>query len=67
MDINSLYPSAIRALNMAPETIVGQLRPVKTDEYIETQMRLHKKNFAQAWEGRFATFEYEWVMEKNKA
>ena len=67
MDINSLYPSAIRALNMAPETIVGQLRPVKTDEYIETQMRLHKKTFAAAWEGMFGTFEYDWVMEKNKA
>jgi DNA polymerase elongation subunit (family B) len=31
IDINSLYPSAIRALNMAGETIVGQLRPVMTD------------------------------------
>ena len=26
IDINSLYPSTIRALNMAPETIVGQVR-----------------------------------------
>jgi DNA polymerase elongation subunit (family B) len=31
MDINSLYPSVIRALNMGPETIVGQLRPDRTD------------------------------------
>ena len=26
MDLNSLYPSVIRALNMDPATIVGQLR-----------------------------------------
>ena len=38
IDINSLYPSAIRALNMAPETIVGQLRPIMTDRYIEEKM-----------------------------
>ena len=30
IDINSLYPSVIRALNMGPETIVGQIRPVIT-------------------------------------
>ena len=67
MDINSLYPSVIRALNMGPETIVGQLRPVRTKEYIEEQMTLHKKSFAGAWEDKFGTFEYEAVMAKDKA
>ena len=67
MDINSLYPSAIRALNMGPETIVGQLRPVKTDQYINEQMTLQKKSFAAAWEGLFGTFEYEAVMKQDKA
>ena len=38
IDINSLYPSAIRALNMAGETIVGQLRPVMTDNYIKNKI-----------------------------
>ena len=38
IDINSLYPSAIRALNMAPETIVGQLRPTYTDRHIADKM-----------------------------
>jgi DNA polymerase elongation subunit (family B) len=38
LDINSLYPSAIRALNMGPETIVGQLRQDGTKEYIDGQM-----------------------------
>ena len=34
VDLNSLYPSAIRALNMAPETIVGQIRPTLTDKFL---------------------------------
>jgi DNA polymerase elongation subunit (family B) len=66
MDLNSLYPSVIRALNMAPETIVGQLVPEFTDQYINEQMTLHKKSFAGAWEGLFSTFEYTWVMEKRR-
>ena len=61
LDINSLYPSAIRALNMGPETIVGQLRQTKTDAYIENQMA-KGKSFAAAWEGKFGTDEYEAVM-----
>ncbi len=67
MDINSLYPSVIRALNMGPETIVGQLRPVKTDQYIREQMSLHKKSFAAAWEGLFGTLEYDAVMRQDRA
>jgi DNA polymerase elongation subunit (family B) len=66
IDLNSLYPNVIRSLNMAPETIVGQLVPEYTDQFIEEQMRLHRKSFAAAWEGRFSTFEYDWVMEKRK-
>ena len=67
MDLNSLYPSAIRALNMGPETIVGQLRQTYTDEYIENQMTAHKKSFAAAWEGLFGSLEYEAVMQQDKA
>jgi DNA polymerase elongation subunit (family B) len=65
VDINSLYPSAIRALNMGPETIIGQLRPILTDEYIENQMASSKKSFAGAWEGQFGSLEYEAVMNKE--
>jgi DNA polymerase elongation subunit (family B) len=65
IDINSLYPSAIRALNMGPETIVGQLRPVMTDEYINHKMTVEKKSFADAWEGLFGTLEYTAVMERR--
>ena len=66
MDLNSLYPSVIRALNMAPETIVGQLRPVMTEARIHEDMTLKKKSFAGSWEGRFSTEEYEAVMDKRK-
>jgi len=66
LDINSLYPSAIRALNMGPETIVGQLRPVYTQAHIHEQTTLKKKSFAAAWEGMFGTVEYEAVMEKRR-
>jgi DNA polymerase elongation subunit (family B) len=62
IDINSLYPSAIRALNMGPETIVGQLRPIMTDRYISDKMKDNGGNFADAWEGIFGSFEYTAVM-----
>jgi DNA polymerase elongation subunit (family B) len=65
IDINSLYPSAIRALNMGPETIVGQLRPVMTDRYIQDKMR-SGSSFAAAWEGLFGTLEYTAVMEQQR-
>ena len=61
IDINSLYPSAIRALNMAQESIVGQLRPVATDQYIADKMAAGS-SFADAWENMFGTIEYTAVM-----
>lgn len=63
IDINSLYPSAIRALNMGPETIVGQLRQTMTDKYIADKMAVNGGNFADAWEGLFGSLEYTAVME----
>jgi DNA polymerase elongation subunit (family B) len=65
VDINSLYPSAIRALNMGPETIIGQLRPVMTDRYIKDKMS-KGDSFAAAWEGVFASLEYTAVMEQQR-
>jgi DNA polymerase elongation subunit (family B) len=64
MDINSLYPSAIRALNMGPETIIGQLRQDYTREEIEAKMA-KGSSFAAAWEGKFGSNEYEFVMSKD--
>ena len=66
MDLNSLYPSVIRAMNMAPETIIGQLRPDLTDEMLHNAQTLEKKSFAAAWEGRFGTLEYDAVMEQKR-
>ena len=66
MDLNSLYPSVIRAMNMAPETIVGQLRPELTDKFLHEATTLQKKSFAAAWEGKFGTLEYDAVMEQRK-
>lgn len=66
MDLNSLYPSVIRALNMAPETIVGQIRPEISESRVHEDITLKKKSFAGSWEGRFATEEYEAVMEQRK-
>lgn len=65
MDINSLYPSVIRALNMGPETIVGQLRQDYTKAEIESKIN-KGSSFAAAWEGKFGTNEYELVMSQDR-
>tara|TARA_Y100001963_G_scaffold123597_1_gene173733 strand:+ start:30 stop:2291 length:2262 start_codon:yes stop_codon:yes gene_type:complete len=65
VDINSLYPSIIRALNMGPETIVGQIRPITTSAEVN-RMRYQGKSFAAAWEGQFGTWEYQAVMNQEK-
>jgi DNA polymerase elongation subunit (family B) len=75
-DINSLYPSVIRSLNMAPETIVGQLRQDLTEKYIEdkkTKLAKEKKNKTAKditgpilWEGLFGSLEYTAVMNQER-
>jgi DNA polymerase elongation subunit (family B) len=64
LDINSLYPSAIRALNMGPETIVGQLRQDGTKDFIAGE-QAKGKSFAAAWEGVFGSLEYTAVMNRE--
>jgi len=66
MDLNSLYPSVIRALNMAPETVVGQIRPDISEARVAEDMGLKKQSFAGSWEGRFATEEYDAVMKQRR-
>jgi DNA polymerase elongation subunit (family B) len=80
VDINSLYPSAIRALNMAPETIVAQVRQTLTDQYMHDKgMKLakEKKNRkkdgddeavtgAILWEGLFGSLEYTAIMNQER-
>lgn len=70
LDVKSLYPSTIRALNMGIETIVGQLRPTLTDAYIQERMKplpgkKKKRSFASAWEGLFGTLEYFAVINRE--
>ena len=66
VDINSLYPSIIRALNMGPESIIGQVRPITTSAEVN-RMRYQGKSFAAAWEGQFGTWEYQAIMKQDKA
>ena len=59
-DLNSLYPSVIRCLNMSPETIVGQIRTDETDDAIYSYMEKGSKyTFAGWWNDRFNTLEME--------
>jgi len=75
VDLKSLYPSNIRALNMAPETIIGQIRPHMTDKYISDRMadsvsakgkKIKGMKFAEAWDGLFGTLEYTAVMNQER-
>jgi DNA polymerase elongation subunit (family B) len=78
VDINSLYPSVIRALNMAPETIVGQVRQSLTNNYMrEKGLRLasEKKRHKEGddavtgsilWEGLFGALEYAAIMNQER-
>ena len=61
MDLNSLYPSILRSLNLSTETIVGQVRHTLTVPLLQE----YKWEAAKAWEGKFACPEYELVMEKD--
>ena len=65
MDLNSLYPSLIRALNMSPETIVGQVRQVRTMKELNAWLAAGEE-FAEFWDGKFAVYEYDEIMAKNK-
>jgi DNA polymerase elongation subunit (family B) len=65
VDINSLYPSAIRALNMSKETVVGQIRPSYTDQLIHKRVTQEKKTFADAWNDTFGTLEYNMMLNRD--
>lgn len=66
VDLNSLYPSTIRALNMSPETIVGQVRLDRTNGEIDTYISAAKKNsFAGWWNDRYHVLEMEDFFEQS--
>jgi len=78
VDINSLYPSAIRTLNMAPETIVAQVRQTLTEQHLKDKARKLASEKARydeddevemsslLWEGMFGTLEYEAIMNQER-
>ena len=78
VDINSLYPSVIRALNMAPETIVAQVRQTLTDQYMKEKglkLAMEKKRYkdgddavegAILWENLFGALEYTAIMSQER-
>ena len=67
-DLNSLYPSVIRALNMSPETIIGQIRLEDTDRELHEHLELNKgKKFAEWWNDRFNTLEVEHYLNNDNS
>lgn len=67
MDLNSLYPSILRACNMSTETIVAQVRHSITGPEIAEYIAKYKENpIAKYWDGKFACKEYELVMDQDK-
>jgi DNA polymerase elongation subunit (family B) len=78
IDINSLYPSVIRALNMAPETIIAQIRQTLTKRYMSDKgkkLASQKARFKEGdddvtgsmlWEGLFGSLEYTAIMNQER-
>lgn len=64
VDLNSLYPSTLRAMNASPETIVGQFRSDLTDALIEERIAKGTPR-AEAWDGLFHTLEYGHMIERT--
>jgi len=66
MDINSLYPSAIRALNMSPETLFGQVRLDETLALVqERTAKLPSAKRAESWDGLFCTCEMQHMHDQD--
>lgn len=78
VDINSLYPSVIRALNMGGETIVAQIRQTLTDKYMNDKghrLASEKKRAKDGdeavtgsilWENLFGALEYTAIMNQER-
>ena len=66
VDIKSLYPSAIRALNMSPETLFGQVRLDETMRLVNQRLiKLSKTQRAEAWDGLFCTCEVQHMHDRD--
>lgn len=65
VDINSLYPSAIRALNMSPETLIGHIEHTLTRPHIDKLMKNEDQSFADAWGDLFCSLEFTEVINQT--
>ncbi len=72
IDLNSLYPSVLRALKMSTESIIGQVRQTYTDAFIADRIHEQKissksknfqPNYTDAWHPLFASIEHTKVHE----
>lgn len=68
VDITSLYPSIIMAMNISPETLVGQVEQSETRKMLYDRISTGFGNgsFADAWSGHFASLEAVKVFENSK-
>jgi len=65
-DMKSLYPSVIRAFNMSPETIVGQIRLDRTNKaLLEWESKGGTNDFAHWWNDRFNVLEMEYFYDND--
>lgn len=64
IDINSLYPSILRSLNMSPETLFGQIKQTYTEQMVKNKQELGLKP-EEIWIGEFACQEYLLVINQT--
>ncbi len=67
-DLNSLYPSVIRLLNISPETVVGQFDISRTEAKLQEYMNLDGKGKpseqrTRAWHNFTGTLEYHDIVD----
>lgn len=66
IDIESLYPSVIRCLNMSPETLVGHINSDRTDQTIlDLVANGEVKKTSEAWHRFFNTLEFDEIINKT--
>ena len=63
-DINSLYPSVIRALNISPECVIGQFKPVRTSEKFDRHIA-QGMTPTESWAQFTGVLEYHSIIEKT--
>lgn len=73
-DFNSLYPTILRTLGMSTELIIGQIRQIHTDNFLQNRIdeqraRSKSKKFepkwTEAWHGLFSSVEFSMIHDKS--